>query len=167
MEEIVNRIAKSPLLTIDLEEYYPKGTRILFDLKDFLFEELILREKDFREQLKNHDWNQYEDAYVALNCSTDAIVPAWAYLLVTSYLQPFAKEIVVGNLIDLETKLFYEIIRNMETTQFADKKVIVKGCSKKPVPESAYVALATKLLPVVNSLMYGEACSTVPLFKKR
>lgn len=167
MEEIVNRVANSPLVTIDLENFYPEGKRLLFDLKDFLYEELILREKEFREQLKSHDWKQYQDAYVALDCSTDAIIPAWAFLLVATYLQPYAKRIVKGDLEDLETSLYQEIISQMDVTPYENKKVIVKGCSKKPVPDAAYIQLIEKIQPHVQSLMYGEACSTVPLLKKK
>lgn len=167
MEEIVNRVANSPLVTIDLENFYPEGKRLLFDLKDFLYEGLILREKEFREQLKSHDWKQYQDAYVALDCSTDAIIPSWAFLLVATYLQPYAKRIVKGNLEDLETSLYQEIISQMDVTPYENKKIIVKGCSKKPVPDAAYIQLIEKIQPHVQSLMYGEACSTVPLLKKK
>ncbi|MBA5629129.1 DUF2480 family protein [Moheibacter lacus] len=167
MEEIVNRVAKSPLITIDLEDYYPEGKRIQFDLKDFLYEELILKEKDFREQLKNHDWNIYQDAYVAMNCSTDAIIPSWAFLLVATYLQPVARKIVKGNLVDLETSIYQEIIFKLDITPFENKKIIVKGCSKKPVPDAAYIQLIEKIQPHIQTLMFGEACSTVPLLKKK
>ncbi len=167
MDEIVNRIAKSPLVTIDLEDFYPEGRRMVFDLKDFLYEELILREKDFREQLKNHDWTQYQDAFVAMDCSTDAIIPSWAFLLVATYLQPYAKKIIKGNLIDLETSLYQEIISNMDVSSYEGKKIIIKGCSKKPVPDAAYIQLIEKIQPHIQSLMFGEACSTVPLLKKK
>ena len=167
MEEIVNKVAKSPLVTIDLEDFYPEGKRMVFDLKDFLYEELILREKDFREQLKNHDWEQYKEAFVALNCSTDAIIPSWAFLLVATYLQPVAKKIVKGNLVDLETSIYQEIIQNLDVSPYENKKIIVKGCSKKPVPDAAYVQLIEKIQPHIQTLMFGEACSTVPLLKKK
>ncbi len=167
MEEIVNRVAKSPLVTIDLEEFYPEGKRMVFDLKDFLFEELLLREKDFREQLKNHDWEQYQNAYVAMDCTTDAIIPSWAFLLVATYLQPFAKKIVKGSLVDLETSVYQEIISNLDLTPYQNKKIIVKGCSRKPVPDAAYIQLIEKIQPHIQSLMYGEACSTVPLLKNK
>lgn len=167
MDEIVNRVAKSPLITIDLEEFYPDGKRLVFDLRDFLFDGLILREKDFREQLKNQDWSIYKEAFVAMDCSSDAIVPSWAYLLVTTYLQPFAKRIVKGSLPDLETSLYQEIISNLDEALYSNKKIIIKGCSNKPVPDAAYVMLIEKIQPKVQSLMYGEACSTVPLFKKQ
>ena len=167
MEEIVNRVVNSPLVTLDLEEYYPEGARMQFDLKDFLYEELILREKDFREQLKNHDWEKYRNAYVAMDCSTDAIVPSWAFMLVATYLQPFAKKTVKGSLVDLETAIYQEIISKLDITPFEGKKIIVKGCSKKPVPDAAYIQLIEKVQPHIQSLMFGEACSTVPLMKKK
>lgn len=164
--EIVNRVANSKLKTLDLEEFYPKGNRILFDIKDWLFQEIILKEKDFRTFVEAHDWSQYQDAYVALSCSADAIIPSWAYLLLTTKLQPFAKKIVVGNLELLETVIFQEVINELELDEFADKPVIIKGCSDKPIPDSAYTLLISKLQPVAKSLMFGEACSTVPLYKK-
>lgn len=167
MEEIVNKVAKSPLVTIDLEEFYPEGKRMIFDLKDFLYEELILKEKDFREQLKSHNWEIYKDAYVAMDCSTDAIIPSWAFLLVATYLQPYAKKIVKGNLVDLETSIYQQIISSMDISAYESKKIIVKGCSKKPVPDAAYIQLIEKIQPYIQSLMYGEACSTVPLLKKK
>ena len=167
MNEIINKIANSPLLNIDLEEFYPEGPRIQIDIAAWLDQGLILREKEFREALKNHDWAIYSDAYVALHCSTDAILPGWAYLLMSTYLQNYAKQVVVGDLDDLNEFLFHEIIYAMDLEGFEDKKVIIKGCSHKPVPQSAYILLAQRLLPKVNSLMYGEACSTVPLYKKR
>lgn len=164
--EIVNRVANSKLKTLDLEEFYPKGNRILFDIKDWLFQEIILKEKDFRTFVEGHDWSQYQDAYVALSCSADAIIPSWAYLLLTTKLQPFAKKIVVGSLELLETVIFQEVINELELDEFADKPVIIKGCSDKPIPDSAYTLLISKLQPVAKSLMFGEACSTVPLYKK-
>ncbi len=167
MEEIVNKVAKSPLVTIDLEDFYPEGKRMVFDLKDFLYEELILREKDFREQLKNHNWEQYKDAFVAMDCSTDAIIPSWAFLLVATYLQPEAKKIAKGSLVDLETSLYQEIISKLDLTPYENKKIIVKGCSRKPVPDAAYILLIEKIQPRIQTLMYGEACSTVPLLKKK
>ncbi|MCF1190562.1 DUF2480 family protein [Mangrovimonas sp. AS39] len=164
--EIVNRVANSKLKTLDLEEFYPKGNRILFDIKDWLFQEIILKEKDFRTFVEAHDWSQYQDVYVALSCSADAIIPSWAYLLLTTKLQPFAKKIVVGSLELLETVIFQEVINELQLDEFADKPVIIKGCSDKPIPDSAYTLLISKLQPVAKSLMFGEACSTVPLYKK-
>ena len=164
--EIVNRVANSALEVFDLEDYYPVGRRIQVDIAQWLFEGLLLREKDFREQLKNHDWAQYQDAYVAVNCSTDAIVPAWASILVTVHLAPFAKRIVNGTLEDIDTALYQEILPTIDYTPFADKPVIIKGCSRKPVPTSAYLLAAQYLQPLAKSIMYGEACSAVPLYKK-
>lgn len=166
-EEIINRVANSKLVTIDLEDFYLSGPRTVFDISDWLFEGLLLREKDFREQVKNHDWSQYQNAYVALCCSTDAIIPSWAYLLLTTQLNPFAKKVVIGNLDLLETILYVDIINNIDVTSFEDKPVIIKGCSNKPIPETAYTLLISKVQPVAKSIMFGEACSTVPLYKKK
>lgn len=164
--EIINRVAGSSLEVFDLEDYYPTGPRMQIDIAQWLFEGFLLREKDFREQLKNHDWSRYQDAYVAVHCSTDAIVPAWASILVTVHLAPFAKKIVDGTLEDIDTALYHEILPKLDYSGFIDKPVIIKGCSKKPVPMSAYL-LATQLLqPLAKSIMYGEACSAVPLYKK-
>lgn len=165
-DEIVNRVANSQLKTIDLEDFYPKGERTIIDIKNWLFHEQILKETDFREHLKNHDWSQYKNHFVALSCSSDAIIPSWAYMLITTYISPFAKKIIVGNLAALETSVFQELIANFNVEEFAEKPVIIKGCSSKPIPETAYVQLVEKLQPVVKSIMFGEACSTVPLFKK-
>lgn len=166
-EEIVNRVAKSKLITVNLEEFYPEGERVLFDLKDWLYEEFVLREKEFRSFVKEHNWSQYEGKYVALTCSTDAIIPAWAYMLITAELQPYAKRIVLGNLEALETNLYQEIISKMEVEEFRDLPLIIKGCSNKPVPESAYIQLVQKLQPLAKSMMFGEACSSVPLYKRK
>ena len=164
--EIVNRVANSKLLTIDLEDFYPDGERILFDISDWLYEGIILKEKDFRESLQHHDWTQYKNAYLALSCKTDAIIPSWAYLLITTYLSPYAKKVVVGNLELLETSIFQDIINNFDFTVYQDRPVIIKGCSSKPIPETASVMLVEKLVPVAKNIMFGEACSTVPVFKK-
>ncbi|GAB2761397.1 DUF2480 family protein [Salinimicrobium soli] len=166
MSEIVNRVANSKLVTIDLEDFYPAGQRVLFDIKDWLLEGFVLRERDFRAKAKEHDWSQYQDTFVALTCSTDAIIPGWAYMLLSTYLSPYAQKIVVGDLQLLETVIFSEIIEKMDLSGYRDMPVIIKGCSRKPVPENAYIQLITKLQPVAKSIMYGEACSSVPLFKK-
>lgn len=166
-EEIVNRVANSKLVVIDLEDYYPTGKRILFDIKDWLFEGFVLREKDFRSQVALHDWSQYQDAYVALMCSSDAIVPAWAFMLLTINLEPYTKKIIIGNLEQLETSIYQTIIENLDVAPFKDKPLIIKGCSKKPVPANAYILLSQKLKPLAQSIMYGEACSSVPLFKRK
>jgi len=167
MSEIVNRVAQSKLLTFDLEDYYPAGKRVLLDIKEWLYEEIILKEKDFRAHVANHDWEQYSDAYVALYCSTEAIIPGWAYMLVSTKLQPYAKKVVLGSLEDLETTLFQAIIEDLDISDFKDKPVIIKGCSNKPVPPNAYLWATIKLQLVAKSIMYGEACSSVPLFKRK
>ncbi|WP_373057400.1 DUF2480 family protein [Zunongwangia sp. H14] len=164
--EIVNRVANSKLVTFNLEDYYPTGERVLFDIKDWLLEGFVLREGIFREKAAAHNWSQYQDKFVALTCSTDAIVPAWAYMLLATYLQPYAKKTVTGNLDELETILYTEVIQRLDVSALLDKPVIIKGCSHKPVPKNAYLLLIEKLQPVVKSLMYGEACSSVPLYKK-
>lgn len=166
MEEIINKVANSVLEVFDLEDYYPKGTRVQIDISQWLLEGFLLKEKDFREQLKNHDWSQYQDQYVALHCSTDAIVPAWSLILVAVQLEPFAKKIVNGTLDDLESSLYEEILSKIDYSVYKNKPVIVKGCSKKPVPMRAYILATTYLQPFARSIMYGEACSAVPLYKE-
>ena len=166
-EEIINRVANSKLEVVDLEDYYPEGQRILFDLKDWLHEGLVLKEKDFRLKVSSHNWAQYKDAFVALHCSTDAIVPAWAFMLIAIQLEPFVKKSIIGDLDGLETSIYQHIISDLDTTPYKDKPVIIKGCSNKPVPENAYIMLSQKLQAVAKSIMYGEACSSVPLFKKK
>jgi len=165
--EIVNRVAQSKLITFDLEDYYPEGKRLVLDIKQWLFEGIILREKEFRAFVENYDWSQYQDSFVALNCSTDAIVPGWANMLLASNLEPFAKKVIVGNLEQLETSLYQSIIENLDVSPFLDKLVIIKGCSNKPVPDNAYTMITSKLRTVAKSIMYGEACSAVPLFKRK
>lgn len=165
-EEIINRVANSKLLTFDLEEIYPSGERVLLDIKDWLHEGFVLREKEFRENVKNHNWENYSRKYVALNCSSDAIVPAWAFMLVATYLQPVAKKTVIGNLETLETAIFSEVISKMDFSEFENKPIIVKGCARLPVPQNAYLLLIEKLQPIAKSLFFGEACSSVPLYKK-
>ena len=164
--EIINKVDKSGLTDFNLEAYYPKGERVLFDIKDQLFQGLILKEKDFREFIKSNDWSKYKDKFVALICSTDAVVPTWAYMLLTSALEPFAKKTVFGDLKILETVLFQEALSKINTEDFRDKKICVKGCGNVPVPESAYVEITRILFPVAKSIMYGEACSTVPIMKR-
>ena len=166
-DEIINKVSNSKLITIDLEELYPEGERVLFDIKDWLFDQIILKEKDFRAFVKSHDWSRYKNTYVALTCSVDAIIPSWAYLLLSSELAPYSKKIVVGNLELLETSLFQDIIQNLSIESFKEKPIIIKGCAQKPIPPSAFSMLIHKLQPIAKSIMYGEACSTVPLFKKK
>jgi hypothetical protein len=165
-EEIINKVAQSGLIEFNLEDYYPKGERVLYDLKDQLFQGLILKEKDFREYVKNENWGKYKDQYVAIHCSADAIVPTWAYMLLATVLAKQAKKIVFGSLETMETVLFDEILSQIDTNPFADQRVVIKGCSHLPVPVSAYVELTRLLQPIAKSIMYGEPCSTVPLYKK-
>ena len=166
MEDIVNRIANSSLITIDLEDYYPAGERTVLDIKDWLYEGLILKEKEFRNTLKNFDWQQFKNHHIALCCSSEAIIPAWAFLLIQTHLHGIAKTFVFGTLEILETVLYTTIIENLDVSVYKDKPVIVKGCSDKAVPQNAYLLLSKKLQGVARSIMYGEACSAVPLFKK-
>ena len=166
-DKIINRVANSNLINIDLEAMYPEGKRILFDIKKWLFEGIVLKEKEFRKHVANHDWTQYKNNYVALNCSEDAIIPSWAYLLVSSELAPYAKKIIVGDMELLETLIFHEVIENLRIENFKDKPIIIKGCSEKLIPNSAFSMLIQKLFPIAKSIMYGEACSTVPLYKRK
>ena len=166
-KEIINKIANSKLITIDLEDYYPQGKRVVIDIKNWLFEEIILKEKDFRTSVNEHDWTQYQDNFVALTCSSDAIIPSWAYMLITTNLASFAKKIIVGDLSELETAIFQEIISDLHVDEYKNCPIIIKGCSEKEIPETAYVQLVSKLIPVAKSVMYGEACSTVPLYKMK
>jgi len=166
-EEIINRVANSKLKVIDLEDYYPNGQRILFDIKDWLHEGLVLREKDFRFHVAEYDWSQYNNCYVALHCSTDAIVPDWAYMLISLELQNYSKLTVVGSLEDLESLIYSSIIAELDLSIYQDMPVIIKGCSNKPVPTNALVLLSQKLKPIAKSIMFGEACSSVPLFKRK
>jgi len=164
---IINRVANSGLMTINLEDLYHPGERIVYDLKQNLFQELLLREKDFREFLKTHDWAQYDGKNVAVTCTADAIVPSWAYMLLAVHLAPHAHMVVFGSLDDLENALFRDAIAKIDPENYRGAKVVVKGCSKYPVPLSAYVEISRKLQPVVASLMYGEPCSTVPIYKRK
>lgn len=164
-EEIINKVANSALEVFDLEDYYPKEIRTQIDMSQWLIEGFLLKEKDFRESLKNHDWQQYDNHLVAINCSTDAILPAWASILVTINVAPFAKKVVNGSLEDLDVAFYQDVLSTVDYSLYQGKSVIIKGCSKKPVPMSAYVLSAQKLQPFAKSIMYGEACSAVPLYK--
>ncbi|MFN3488314.1 MAG: DUF2480 family protein [Emticicia sp.] len=167
MEDIiVNRVAKSGLLSLDLEDYYHAGERVVYDLKDNLFMGLILKEKDFREFIKTHDWSQYSGKNVAITCSEDAIVPTWAYMLLAIQLEPYAHIVIFGSLVDLETKLYEEALSKINFAEYEGTRVVVKGCSKVSVPTSAYVEVTRRLRPYAQSIMFGEPCSTVPLYKK-
>jgi hypothetical protein len=167
MEEIINKVANSALEVFDLEDYYPKGIRAQIDISQWLLEGFLLKEKDFRAHLQEHDWSQYQDQFVAVNCSTDAIVPAWSSILVAIQLAPFARKIVNGTIEDLDSALYEEILPKIDYSVYENKAVIIKGCSRKPVPMRAYIVAAQHLQPFARSIMYGEACSAVPLFKKK
>lgn len=167
MDEIVNRVSNSALVTLDLEDLYQPGERVLFDIKPFLFQEIALREKEFRDAVKTHDWTQYKDKYVAVTCSADAIVPTWAYMLLSSALQPVARQVIFGTLQDLEEILFRQKLEEIDWDQYQNSKVVIKGCSKVEVPVSAYLEAVNRLRPRVSSIMYGEPCSTVPIFKRK
>lgn len=164
---IVNKVAESGLITLDLEAYYPKGEIAVFDLKDYLFMGLILKEKDFRAALQQLDWSVYQGKSVAVNCSADAVIPMWAYMLVSSYLQPVANEVVFGSADDLRRQVLLRNIQQIDMNEFADKRVVVKGCGDQPIGEFAYMEITNRLRPVAKSIMYGEPCSTVPIYKKK
>ena len=164
---VENKVAASGLISLNLEEYFPSGEIGVFDLKDHLFMGLILKEKDFREALKNLDWSIYQDKYVAVTCSTYAIIPVWAYMLVASYLQPIVKDVYVGNKEEFQKHLVLKNISAIDPGQYEGKKVVIKGCGDIPIGEFAYLEITRRLRPVVQSLMYGEPCSTVPIYKKR
>ena len=165
-EAIVNKVAESGLVTIDLENFYPRQEVVLFDLKDYLFMGLILKEKDFREALKKEDWEKFRNKYVAVTCTADAIIPIWAYMLVASYVQPVAADIIQGDEKELHRHLFIKNIEALNSEEYIDKRVVIKGCGDLPIGEFAYTEITKKLRPVAKSIMYGEACSTVPVFKK-
>jgi Protein of unknown function (DUF2480) len=165
--EIVNRVSGSQLVTFDLEELYTPGERVLFDIKGLLFQEVILREKDIRDFIKSHDWSQYSNKYIAITCSADAVIPTWAYMLLTASLQPYATLVIFGSLLDLETILFKNALNKVDWERYSNAKVVIKGCSKVEVPVSSYVEVTNRLRPVASGIMFGEPCSTVPVFKKK
>lgn len=166
-EPLINKVAESGLVTLDLEAYYPKGETAVFDLKDHLFMGMILKEKDFREALKNQDWLLYQDKNVALTCSADAIIPVWAWMLAVSYLQPVAREVVMGDLAELHKRLYLKNLAAIDVKEFEDKRVVIKGCGETPIEDFVYMEITKLLRPVAKSIMYGEPCSTVPVFKKK
>ncbi len=163
---LVNKVANSGLITINLEDFFPAGEVMVFDLKDHLFMELILKEKDFRTALKEYDWTQYEGKNMVVYCSTDAIIPVWAYMLVAAYAEPFAAQIFQGDKETFYQVTFMKALEQIDASQYDQKRIVIKGCSDKPVPPSAYVELTRKLRPFAQSIMYGEPCSTVPIFKR-
>ena len=163
---LVNRVAKSGIITLNLEDYFPQEEILVFDMKDYLFRGLILREKDFREAVAAHDWTQYQGKNLAICCSTDAIVPIWAFQLATISATPYAKHIVLGDVSDFVVAHYYKTLQALELEQYTDQRIVIKGCSNKPVPTAAYTELARLLTPIAKKIMYGEPCSMVPLFKK-
>ncbi|MES2064089.1 MAG: DUF2480 family protein [Bacteroidota bacterium] len=166
-ENIINKVAQSGLVTLDPAQFYAPGERVVYDIKDNLFHGLMLREKDFREFVKTHNWAQYQDKNVAITCTADAIVPAWAYMLLANRLAPYARQVVFGDAEILETVLFVKEVAALDVEQYRDQRVVIKGCGDIPVPVSAYVELTQKLTPVAKSLMFGEPCSTVPIYKRK
>lgn len=165
-ELFVNKVAESGLITLDLEEWYPKEEVAVFDLKDHLFMGMIVKEKEFRDSLKGFDWEQFRNKYVSVICSADAIIPVWAYMLVASYLQPVCLDLVIGDETELRKQLFLKKLNTIKAEDYADQRVIVKGCGDLPIGEFAYMEITKLLRPYVKTLMYGEPCSTVPVFKK-
>ena len=167
MEEIINKVAGSGIVSIDLEEFYLEAERVVFDIKPHLFMEQILKEKDFREFIKTHTWNTYKDKIVGIICSADATVPTWAYMLITLALEPFAKKIFFADLNELENLLFTEKLATLDLSVYKDARIVIKGCGEKKIPTNAYLQLTSLLKPFAKSIMYGEPCSTVPLYKAK
>ncbi|MBR9777054.1 MAG: DUF2480 family protein [Cytophagales bacterium] len=166
MSEIINRVANSPIVTIDLETYYLEGERVVFDLEPFLYQGLVVKEKEFRQSFKNLDWTIYKDKLVAITCSTDAIIPKWAYMLAIVNLQAFAKEVIIGSIEDLERHLLNSAINKLDEKKFKDRPVVIKGCGKLSIPDYAYGEIVKKVMDVAKSVMFGEPCSTVPVYKR-
>lgn len=166
-EPIINKVAESGIITIDLETWYPKEETIVFDMKDYLFMGLILKEKDFREALKNKDWLEFTNKNVAITCTADAIIPVWAYMLVASYLQPIAANLIMGDEKELHKSVFLKNLSTINVNDYIDKRIVIKGCGETPIADYVYMEITKLLRPVVKSIMYGEPCSTVPVFKKK
>lgn len=166
MSEIINRVAKSPIVTIDLETYHLGGERVVFDLEPFLFQGLVVKEKEFRQSFKNLDWNVYKDKLVAITCSTDAIIPKWAFMLAMVNLQPVAKEVIIGSIDDLEKHLLRNALNELDSDSFEDRPVVIKGCGKLSISEYAYGEVVKKVMHTAKSVMFGEPCSTVPVYKR-
>ncbi len=167
MSEIINKVAQSGIVTINLEELLPAGDRVALDITPWLYEELILKEKDFREYIKQHNWNQYQGQHVAVFCSADAIVPTWAYMLISAQLSGIATTVFFGTIEEMEKQLFHDTLKSICPSEYKDQRVVIKGCSDVPVPVSAYLEITQLLQPHVKSIMYGEPCSTVPVFKRK
>lgn len=167
MDEIINKVGQSGLIQLDLEELRPSGERIFFDLAPCLFMGLALKEKDFRAFVQEHDWTQYQSKYVAVGCSVDAIIPTWAYMLISIHLAPYAQTTVFGTLADLEKTLYSAVLNQLDLSPYRDGRIVIKGCSKESVPTDVYVQISTLFQPIVKSLFFGEPCSTVPLYKQK
>lgn len=166
MSEVVNRLANSPLVTFKLEDHYPKGERLVLDIKDQLFHGMILRERDFRAWVKEHDWSQYQDKHVAITCSVDTIIQTWAWMILEVKLQPHAKTVVFGTKEDLETALWNQVLNDIDWEELRDRPVVLKGCTEIEIPTCIYVEATRRLMPVVKKLSFGEPCSTVPVYKR-
>ena len=166
-DALINKVANSGIITLDLEKFLPAGGQSTLDLKDHLFMGLILKEKDFREGLKNLDWSAYQGMNVAVFCSADAIIPVWAYMLVLTYLQPVAREVYVGTVEEMNKHLMLQNLSTIDPAIYSDQRVVIKGCGDIPIGEFAYAEITRRLLPVVKSIMYGEPCSTVPIYKRK
>jgi hypothetical protein len=165
-KEIINRVAASPLVTMDLEEYYPEGERVTFDIKEILYQGMVLKEKEFREYAKSSDWSGFTDKNVAITCSADSIIPVWAYMIVGTKISPYARHYVFGNLYNLELSLWKESLSKLNPEKYSDAKIVIKGCGRKTIPEHAFLEATRILWPYVSSIMYGEPCSTVPVYKR-
>ena len=166
MTELINRVAASAIVSLNMEEFYPQEERMVFDLANYLEQGLVLREKEFRAALKSLDWNSYQGKWVAVSCSADAIVPTWAFMLVCTYLEGLAKGYCVGDLEALEQYIVEETLSKLPLESYKDRSVVIKGCSKVAIPLFAYGRLVSILQREAKSLMFGEPCSTVPLYKK-
>ena len=166
-KEIINKVAKSPIITFDLEEYYPKGERLKIDISQWLYKGIVLKEKEYRSLLKSYDFSKFKDTYVAIHCSTNAILPSWSIMLLSIYLNQYVKKCVFGSILELEYSIYADILNNLDVTPFKNRPLIIKGCSKKNIPETVFLLAIEKLQPYVKSIFYGEACSSVPLFKKK
>ncbi|HQG39116.1 MAG TPA: DUF2480 family protein [Chitinophagales bacterium] len=166
-EPLINKVAQSGIITLDLEVFFPTEEILPLDIKDFLFRGLLLKELEFRANLKNVDWTAFQDKSVAVFCSSDAILPQWAYMLIVVYLQQVTKEIYFGTIAEVEQKLLLQNIQNMNVAQYQEERLIIKGCGTKALGGEAYLEITKKLKPVVKSLMFGEPCSTVPVYKKK
>ncbi len=166
-KEIINKVAKSSILTFDLEQYYPEGERLKIDIAQWLYKGIVLKEKEYRSSLKSFDFSKFKDTYVAIHCSTNAILPSWSIMLLSIYLNQHVKKCIYGSILELEQSIFSDILHNLDLTPFKNRSLIIKGCSKKSIPETVFLFAIEKLQPHVKSIFYGEACSSVPLFKKK